>query len=390
MGLPNSRRERQRKKKRKPEQQEVELDSNLTRDLVFLGGIVVRDVCSGIKSHKGERTWFRSDVLYFNQMSEKFNQDVSLSGKIASGLFYAMFDFRGFWQKDASSVKSLAYDGWFISLYNIELERSHMTLSDQIKQEVRTSWDATALADYMLNAIDEQAVSWDLHRGLTISIRPPIITPIKNEDILSISIRRGGVDMGQSHNQWLSTVSQSPNIISMSFVPITSLLSGVRGNGFLSHAVNLYLRYKPPIEELQQFLQFQIPRQWAPVYWDLPLTLKRRKKASPSLRFSFMGPKLYVNTRKVHTENRPVTGIHLYLEGKRSDHLAIHLSDCRYLQEVFKVPLVIHLTNDEKCMWRNYLSVEESIREAHEILLLVVLTSLELSFSRILSMLEGK
>ena len=60
--------------------------------------------------------------------------------------------------------------------------------------------------------------------------------------MVSILIRRGGVDIGQSHNQWLSTVSQSPNVISMSFVPITSLLAGVQGNGFLTHAVNLYLR----------------------------------------------------------------------------------------------------------------------------------------------------
>lgn len=48
--------------------------------------------------------------------------------------------------------------------------------------------------------------------------------------------------MGQSHDQWLSTISQSPNAISMCFVPITSLLSGLPGTGFLSHAVNLYLR----------------------------------------------------------------------------------------------------------------------------------------------------
>lgn len=59
---------------------------------------------------------------------------------------------------------------------------------------------------------------------------------------MKIFVRRGGVDIGQSHNQWLSTISQSPNVISMSFVPITSLMNGIRGNGFLSHAVNLYLR----------------------------------------------------------------------------------------------------------------------------------------------------
>jgi len=38
---------------------------------------------------------------------------------------------------------------------------------------------------------------------------------------------------------------------------------------------------------------------------------------------------------------------------------------CRYLQDVFKVPLVIQLTDDEKCMWKN-LSVEECMRLARE------------------------
>ncbi|XP_050232040.1 MACPF domain-containing protein NSL1 [Mercurialis annua] len=373
----------------------IDIDSGITRDLVIPGGIVVRNVYSGIKCDKGERTRFRSDVLSFNQMSEKFNQDVGLSGKIPSGLFNNMFDFRGLWQKDAASVKSLAYDGWFISLYNIELERSNISLSEQIKQEVPTSWDAVALADFIekygthivvgvkmggkdvinikqlqksnlqppqvqkllkkladerfseegyvaelpRKSKNEPPMPWDLRQGFT-STRPPVVTPIKNEDVMSIAVRRGGVDIGQSHNQWLSTILQSPYVISMSFVPITSLLTGVRGNGFLSHAVNLYLRYKPPIEELQQFLEFQLPRQWAPVYGDLPLTLKRRKQASPSLRFSFMGPKLYVNTVQVDSGNRPVTGIRLYLEGKRSDHLAIHI------QHLSTLPNTIQLSDD--------------------------------------------
>lgn len=38
---------------------------------------------------------------------------------------------------------------------------------------------------------------------------------------------------------------------------------------------------------------------------------------------------------------------------------------CRYLQDAFKVPLVIQLTDDEKCMWKN-LSIEESERLARE------------------------
>jgi hypothetical protein len=81
------------------------------------------------------------------QMSEQVNQELSLSGKIPSGLFNSMFDFKGCWQKDAAATKSLAYDGWFISLYNIELDRSQITLSEHVKREVPSSWDPAALAE---------------------------------------------------------------------------------------------------------------------------------------------------------------------------------------------------------------------------------------------------
>ncbi|PPS13446.1 hypothetical protein GOBAR_AA07159 [Gossypium barbadense] len=288
----------------------IELDSAATRDLVFPDGVVVKDVPNSIKYDKGERTRFRSDVLSFSQMSEKFNRDLSLSGKIPSGLFNAMFEFKGCWQKDACAAKGLAYDGWFLTLYNVELERTNITLSERVKQEVPTTWDPAAIAEFIekygthvvvgVKMGGEHYIPGQLHQGvLAGSMRPPVVTCSKNNDIMNIYIRRGGIDFGQSHSQWLSTISQSPNVISMSLVPITSLLSCARGNGFLSHAVNLYLRYKPPIEELHVFLEFQIPRQWAPVYSDLPLGLKHRKQSSPSLQFTFMGPKLYVNTARV-------------------------------------------------------------------------------------------
>ncbi|GMI91557.1 necrotic spotted lesions 1 [Hibiscus trionum] len=382
----------------------IELDSAASRDLVFPGGVVVKDVPNSIKCDKGERTRFRHDVLSFSQMSEKFNQDLSLSGKIPSGLFNAMFDFKGCWQKDATSAKNLALDGWFITLYNVELERTNITLSERVKQEVPTTWDPAAIAEFIekygthvvvgvkmggkdvihvkqlqnsniqpnevqkiLKQLADERFSentlfsekpkegpympWELQGVLAGSIRPPVVTCSKNNDTKNIYIRRGGIDFGQSHSQWLSTILQSPNVISMAFAPITSLLSGTRGNGFLNHAVNLYLRYKPPIEELHVFLEFQLPRQWAPVYCDLPLGLKRRKQASPSLKFTFMGPKLYVNTARVDTGNRPVTGIRLYLEGKKSDHLAIHL------QHLSTLPTTLQLSDDH-----SYDSIDEPER----------------------------
>ncbi|KAI6705186.1 hypothetical protein NL676_008148 [Syzygium grande] len=377
----------------------IELEAREARDLAVPGGVVVNDVPTCIRCDKGERTRFCSDVLSFNQMSEHFNQELSLSGKIPSGIFNSMFDFKNCWQKDASAVKSLAFDGWFMNLYSIELERSQLTLSEQVKQEVPDSWDPLALAEFIerygthivvgvkmggkdvvhvkqlqnshcqptdvqnyLKQLADQRFSEDTNGTLLtdpaqlsaklmgenlmpgnfhgVYVRSAIVTPSKNNDIVSICVRKGGNDCGQSHNRWLSTISQSPNVISMSFVPITSLLSGVQGIGFLSHAVNLYLRYKPPIEELHQFLQFQLPRQWAPVYADLPLGPTQTIYAFPSLRFTFMGPKLYVNTCQVDTGNRPVTGIRLYLEEKKSDHLAIHL------QHLTNLPNTLEISDD--------------------------------------------
>ncbi|KAI3800852.1 hypothetical protein L1987_28951 [Smallanthus sonchifolius] len=377
----------------------VQLGGTLTKDLVVPGGVVVPNVSPSIKCDKGERTRFHSDVLSFNQMSEQFNQELSLSGKIPSGVFNSMFGYKGCWQKDAPATKNLAFDGWMITLYNIELAKTHIALSEKVKREVPSSWDPAALAEFIdkygthivtgvkmggkdviylkqlqssdleptevqnllkqladdnisehvseasvsgsdksLKEKDKHAVVWDL--PLTSSLRPSIVSRSKNDDLLSIHVRRGGIDRGQSHKHWLSTVSQAPNVISMSFVPIVALLGGVPGSGFLSHAINLYLRYKPPIEELEQFLEFQLPRQWAPAYGDLPLASRRKKNPSPSLQFTFLGPRLYVNTVKVSSEKRPVTGVRLYLEGRKSDRLAIHL------QHLSSVPKMLELTDD--------------------------------------------
>ncbi|KAL7593006.1 MACPF domain-containing protein NSL1 [Lactuca sativa] len=375
----------------------IELDGTLTKDLVIPGGVVVPNVSPSIKCDKGERTRFHSDVLSFNHMSEQFNHELSLSGKIPSGFFNSMFGYKGCWQKDAPITKNLAFDGWFITLYNIELAKSQISLSEKVKQEVPSSWDPTALAEFidkygthivvgvkmggkdviylkqlqssnleptevqnLLKKLaddelsedvyegsvsgskqkDARSVAWDLPPILANSLRQSVVSQSKNDDLLSIHVRRGGIDQGQSHKSWLSTVSQSPNVISMSFIPIVALLSGVRGSGFLSHAINLYLRYKPPIEELDQFLEFQLPRQWAPAYGDLPLASRRKKNPSPSLQFTFLGPRLYVNTVKVDSENRPVTGVRLYLEGQKSDRLAIHL------QHLSSAPKTLELSDD--------------------------------------------
>ena len=79
-------------------------------------------------------------------MSEQFNQELSLSGKIPSGHFNAAFEFSRVWQKDAANTKALAFDGVNITLYSIALEKSQVMLCDHVKEAVPSSWEPAALA----------------------------------------------------------------------------------------------------------------------------------------------------------------------------------------------------------------------------------------------------
>lgn len=372
----------------------IVIDEDQCQDIVLPGGIRVPNVSKSIKCDKGERTRFRSDVLSFQQMSEQFNQDLSLTGKIPCGLFNAMFDFSGCWQKDAAYTKTLAFDGVFIMLYTVALEKTQMVLRDHVKQAVPASWEPAALARFIeqygthiivgvkmggkdvifmkqqhasclqpadvqkrlkemadkrfLDSTGQSNMDHDnVYQNEKFDVREHRLrfantssscSYSHKEDIVSICKRRGGDDnRNLTHHEWLQTVQFEPDVISMSFIPITSLLNGVPGSGFLSHAINLYLRYKPPIEELHQFLEFQLPRQWAPVFSELPLGPQRRQQNYASLQFSFMGPKLYVNTTPVDVGKRPVTGLRLYLEGKRSNRLAVHLQHLSSLPKVFQL-----------------------------------------------------
>ncbi|CAM0953967.1 unnamed protein product [Alopecurus aequalis] len=364
--------------------------SSTPRDLSLPGGAVVHDVPAGIVAERGERARFRSDALPFAQMAEQVNQSVlSLppgTTKIPSGPFNAMFDYRGCWRRDAAATRTLCFDARLVELYAVEAPRAgRLALREEVLRDVPCSWDPAALAAFVerygthvivgvrmggkdvvcvkqlrgsilaprdvqsrLKKLADDVFSQDRRRESSApaaksrgssrravpgpgsaawrAFRSPVV--FNKDDVVGIHVRRGGVDDGQSHDEWLTTVAGSPDVISMAFVPITSLLAGVAGRGFLNHAVNLYLRYKPPIEELEQFLEFQVPRQWAPEFGELPLTLgpqRKKRNTLPSLQFSFMGPKLRVNTAKVDSGGRPVTGIRLFLEGKKNSRLGVHL-----------------------------------------------------------------
>ncbi|KAG4998883.1 hypothetical protein JHK87_019955 [Glycine soja] len=372
----------------------IAIDDDNLRTVELPPRISIPNVPKSIKCDKGDRMRLCSDVLSFQQMSEQFNQDLSLSGKIPTGHFNTAFGFTGVWQKDAANTKTLAFDGVSITLYDIAFEKTQVVLHDHVKQAVPSSWDPAALTRFIekygthvivgvkmggtdiiyakqqysstvppaevqkklkdmadeffidkagqYNSIGgrfnakEKFMKDNVLNFMDIQARSYYES--EAQDIKFMCRRKGGNGKRfLSHSEWCQTVLSQPDVISMSFVPITSLLGGINGSGYLTHAMNLYLRYKPGIEELHQFLEFQLPRQWAPVFGELALGPERRPQNTASLQFSFMGPKLYVNTTPVDVGKKPVTGLRLYLEGKRSNCLAIHLQHLSSLPKTFQL-----------------------------------------------------
>jgi hypothetical protein len=64
------------------------------------------------------------------------------------------------------------------------------------------------------------------------------------QHVTVIFCRRGGDDLEQNHIKWARTVQSSPDVIEMSFVPITDLLVGAPGKEHLCRAIALYLECK--------------------------------------------------------------------------------------------------------------------------------------------------
>ncbi|CAA0839391.1 MACPF domain-containing protein [Striga hermonthica] len=359
------------------------LDHHSKRDVVLPGGLSIPDVPECIRVDKGDHIRFKSDVLKFNQMSELLNQKSSVQGKVPSGYMNAIFDLSGAWLNDAREAKYLAFDGYFISLYYLHLTTSPLVLHDHVKKSVPSRWDPAALSrfiqTYGTHIVVGMAVGGqdllcvkqkpsspippaelkgyleELGDCLFSDANSPImermakdtkkkvpevfsrmlqahtmqftsITETSSKDGLTlIWSKRGGDVFSQSHSRWLQTMATNPEAVLFKFVPITSLLNGIPGSGYLSHAINLYLRYKPTLEDLPYFLEFQVPSQWAPLFCELPLRHQRKMTSFPSIQFSFLGPKVYVSSTQVTSDQKPITGLRLYLEGKKSNRLAIHV-----------------------------------------------------------------
>ncbi|KAL4271477.1 hypothetical protein GQ457_13G028540 [Hibiscus cannabinus] len=383
----------------------VVLDETNKRDIVFPGaGFTIKAVSQDIRLDKGDRIRFKSDVLEFNQMSELLNQKSSIQGKVPSGYLNSIFDLTGDWLHDAADTKNLAFDGYFISLYHLHLTASPLVLNDRVKKSVPPHWDPAALARFIQTYGTHIIVGMGIGGQDLICVRqnnsstiptsdlrryledlgdvmfsdgnspsllqrksgdkqkvPDVFTRIlqsnsmqlasiaetsSKDGLTIICSKRGGDVFLHSHSNWLQTVPAKPEGILFKFIPITSLLTGIPGSGYLSHAINLYLRYKPVPDDLRYFLEFQVPQQWAPMFSGLPLRHQTKKPSCPSLQFAFMGPNMYVNSMQVSSDSKPVVGLRLYLEGKKCNRLALHM------QHLSSLPSIMTFTSDQPSRWR--------------------------------------
>lgn len=342
-------------------------------------------------------------------MSELFNHRSSLPGKIPSGHFNSCFGLDGgSWAQDVSSTKCLALDGYFISLLDLRLDCRPLALAAHVIQDVPMSWDPSAIASFIekygthivvgvsMGGQDVVYAKQDKSSLLTQSeikehldklgdqvftgtcTLPPSHCKSRDhkikvpeafnvfdaqvtqqtvegmnttqvsckEGVTVIHSKRGGDTSARSHAEWLLTVPAKPDAINFRVLPLTSLLTGVTGLGFLSHAINIYLRYKPPVADLRYFLDFQYHRLWAPTLSDLPLGLcSNRQDDGQALNFSLVRSKLHVSSNQVIVPKLPITGMRLHLEGKKNNRLGLHL------QHLSNTPTFINVRPNKPPIW---------------------------------------
>ncbi|XP_027334999.1 MACPF domain-containing protein CAD1-like isoform X1 [Abrus precatorius] len=374
----------------------VEIDEEHHRNLCLHDDVVVPTVSWDIGSFPEPVLRQSSGVRSFQEvnftMVDYFNERANISGSFPLGSFNSAFSFTGSKDVDAAATKTLSSDGFYIPLAKVQLKKSRLILQENVKKAVPVNWDPLSLASFIENFGTHVITSITIGGKDVIYVKQHHTSPlskleIKNyiedignqrfsdinshtssgqtkskdkgvdpfsfnsqgiypqptsatyptgkEDVTVIFRRRGGDDLEQNHSKWLKTIKSSPDIIEMTFCPITDLLDEIPGKEHLTRAIGLYLEYKPPIEELRYFLEFQIPRVWAPLQDRIP-GQQRKEPVCPSLQFSIMGQKLYVSQEQITVGRRPVTGLRLCLEGSKQNRLSVHV------QHLVSLPKILH------------------------------------------------
>ncbi|KAF8042176.1 hypothetical protein BT93_A0711 [Corymbia citriodora subsp. variegata] len=370
----------------------VQVDEEHARDLRLYDELDVPNVSRDVSVSHASSGRQQSGICTYDEMVEYFNGKVNLSGSPPLGSFNAAFSFTGSKHIDAAATKTLSTDGFYIPLAKVEISKTPLVLQENVKHAIPSSWDPPSLASFIENFGTHVITSVTIGGKDVIFVKqhqssPLTTTEIKNyvqeignqrfsdaeshassgqkkikdkgadphlfysqgvypqptgapllsgkEDVTVIFRRRGGDDLEQNHVRWAEKVQSSPDIIEMTFCPITALIDGITGKEHLTRAVSLYLEYKPQIEELRYFLEFQIPRIWAPVQ-DKILGHPRKEPVCPSLQFSIMGQKLYVSQEQVSVGRKPVTGLRLHLEGSKQNRLCIQLQHFASLPKILQ------------------------------------------------------
>lgn len=370
----------------------VEIDQQYQRDLFLYEDVVVPNVSRDIRSFREPVGRLSSGVCSFQEMVDYFNHKANISGSFPLGSFNSAFSFTGSKHVDAAATKTLSSDGFYIPLAKVQLQKSNLILQENVKRAIPVNWDPPSLASFIENFGTHVITSITIGGKDVIYVKQHHTSPlskleIKNyiqdignhrfsdinshtssgqtkskdkgvepfsfnsqgiypqpttatyltgkEDVTVIFRRRGGDDLEQNHSVWLETVKSSPDIIDMTFCPITDLLEEIPAKEHLTRAIGLYLEYKPPIEELRYFLEFQIPRVWAPLNDRVP-GQQRKEPVCPFLQFSIMGQKLYVSQEQITVGRRPVTGIRLCLEGNKQNRLSVHLQHLVSLPKILQ------------------------------------------------------
>ncbi|KAG8077915.1 hypothetical protein GUJ93_ZPchr0007g3203 [Zizania palustris] len=362
----------------------VALDESRSRDLAIGGGVlcgVPRDI--EVEAYHGRPERIRPVspgpaeepfVCSFQKMAEYFNRKANLVETVPLGSFNSLFSFTGSWKNDAAATKSLAIDGYSVPLFGVKITSDKLFLQESVKRAIPHSWDPSALASFienygthiitsvMVGGKDEVYIKQHSSSQLSeLEFRNYVkeigserfsdtdsksnAAPINysEKDMTVIFRRRGGCDLVQNFIDWIRTVSNAPDVIGMAFLPIVSLLDDIPGKRHLARAIDLYLTYKPQIEELQYFLDFQVQLVWAPVPPGIA-GQHRKDPVCPSLQFSLMGPKLFVSTEQISVGRRPVTGLKLCLEGTKQNRLAVHLQHLGSLPKIFVPHWDSHIT----------------------------------------------
>ncbi|KAF1876577.1 hypothetical protein Lal_00021133 [Lupinus albus] len=340
----------------------VEIDEEHPRDLFLYDDVVIPNVPRDIRNFQEPEGRQSSGVCTFQEMVEYFNHKAKVSGSFALGSFNSAFSFTGSKHVDVAATKTLSKDGFYIPLAKVELMKSQLMLQENVKRAVPVYWDPPSLASFIENFGTHVITSITIGGKDVIYIKQHHTSPLSKSEIKSYiedignqrvlrlfhSIvkgftlnlrlqrillakkRRGGDDLEQNHSKWIRTIKSSPDIIEMTFCPITDLLDERTCKEHLARAID-----KPPIEELRYFLEFQIPRVWAPIQDRIP-GHQRKEPVCPSLQFSIMGQKLYVSQEQITVGRRPVTGLRLCLEGSKQNRLSVHLQHLISLPKILQ------------------------------------------------------